>query len=106
MARRLENTPRPPANNDLGCPTRTWLTLAIFQSPLTKPVYRISLPHYLVKDSSILPRLIPRRFASFIKTFWTSLEYWTVFFCRFTSLLGKLMQSASLLSTYFGNTFP
>src|SRR6266571_8749344 len=106
MARRLENTPKPPANSDLECTTLKGFTFAIVQSALAKVVYRISLTLYLVKDSSILPRLVPRRFASFNKTFWTPLEYWTAFFGRSTTLSGKLKRAASLLRTYFGITFP
>src|SRR3989441_9969450 len=106
MARRLENTPRPPANKDLGCAILTGFTFAIFQSVLAKAVYRISLPHYLVKDSSILPRLVPRRFASFNKTFWTPLEYWTAFFGRSTTLSGRFSREARFLRTYFRIAFP
>src|SRR5712691_5460884 len=36
MARRLANTPRPPASNDLGCPNRAGFTLVIFQSALRR----------------------------------------------------------------------
>src|SRR3989442_10093034 len=106
MARRLENTPRPPANKDLGCATLTGFTFAVFQSALAKAVYRISLAHYLVKDSSILLRLVPRRFASSNKTFWTPLEYWTAFFGRSTTLSGRFRRAASLLRIYFRITFP
>src|SRR2546426_3206606 len=106
MARRLENTPRPPASKDRGCPTRTGFAFTIFQSAPTKAVYRISLPHYLVRDSSILPRLTPFRFASFNKTFWTPLEYWTAFFGRSTTLSGRFSRAASFLRTYFRITFP
>src|SRR2546427_9473565 len=73
---------------------------------LPKPVYRISLPYYLVKDSIILPRLTPFRFASFNKTFWTPLEYWTAFFGRSTTLSGRFSRAASFLRTYFRITFP
>src|SRR5947209_18107456 len=106
MARRMKNTPRPPANKDLGCAILTGFTFDIFQSALAKVVYRISLPHYLVKDSSILLGLVPRRFASFYKTFWTPLEYWTAFFGRSTTLSGRFSRAASLLRIYFRMTFP
>src|SRR5437879_13611831 len=106
MARRLVNTPRPAAIKDLGCAILTGFTFDIFRSARAKVVYRISLPHYLVKDSSILLGLVPRRFASFNKTFWTPLEYWTAFFGRSTTLSGKLKRAASLLRTYFRITFP